>query len=112
VFLALHGTFGEDGTIQHLCEDLGLAYTGSAPRASRLGLDKASARRRFEEAGLAVPRWHLVDARIRPSPEAVLNGLAFPRRGEAGPSGLKPRGVRRDEPRDLRRCPGPRFLVR
>ena len=52
VFIALHGPFGEDGTIQHLCEELHLGYTGSDPKASRLGLDKVESRKRFEQAGL------------------------------------------------------------
>lgn len=56
-FIALHGTFGEDGTIQLLCEELELPYTGSGPEASRIGMDKAVSRMRFEEAGLFVPKW-------------------------------------------------------
>ncbi|MBI4342367.1 MAG: hypothetical protein HY599_03260 [Candidatus Omnitrophica bacterium] len=38
-FLALHGPFGEDGTIQQVCEELHLAYTGSDARDIRLGMD-------------------------------------------------------------------------
>ena len=61
VFIALHGAFGEDGTLQQLCEDLGLPYGGSGPAASRLGMDKVASRRRFERAGLRVPRWSLIE---------------------------------------------------
>jgi D-alanine--D-alanine ligase len=61
VFIALHGPFGEDGTVQALCEELQLAYTGSSAAVSRLGMDKVASRRRFEEAGLVVPRWWTVD---------------------------------------------------
>lgn len=61
VFIALHGPFGEDGTIQAICEELQVAYTGSDVAASRLGLQKAASRRRFEEAGLRVPRWRVID---------------------------------------------------
>ena len=57
VFIALHGTFGEDGAVQQVCESLHLPFTGSAAAASRLGMDKIASRRRFVEAGLAVPRW-------------------------------------------------------
>jgi len=57
IFIALHGTFGEDGTIQQICEELHVAYTGSDATASRLGMDKIASRRRFLQAGLAVPRW-------------------------------------------------------
>lgn len=59
-FLALHGTFGEDGTIQQLCEELRIDYTGSNAAASRLGMDKISSRKLFERAGLAVPKWQAV----------------------------------------------------
>ena len=59
-FLALHGPFGEDGTVQQVCETLGVAYTGSDAKASRLGMDKIASRRRFEAAGLAVPRWQVL----------------------------------------------------
>jgi len=64
-FIALHGTFGEDGTIQQLCEELHMAYTGSDPTASRLGMDKVASRTRFQHVGLSVPRWHLVDLHTR-----------------------------------------------
>src|SRR5439155_8629239 len=40
VFLALHGTYGEDGTVQARLEELGVAYTGSDSEASRIGFDK------------------------------------------------------------------------
>lgn len=63
VFIALHGCFGEDGTIQSLCESLRLPYVGSGPEASRLGMDKIASRRYFESAGLQVPRWKTVEAR-------------------------------------------------
>jgi D-alanine-D-alanine ligase len=56
VFNALHGTFGEDGTVQELLESLGVPYTGSGPEASRCGFHKWKARRRFEAHGLPTPR--------------------------------------------------------
>jgi D-alanine-D-alanine ligase len=40
VWIALHGPFGEDGTVQALCEATGLVYTGSGVAASALGMDK------------------------------------------------------------------------
>lgn len=75
-FIALHGAFGEDGTIQELCERLHVAYTGSDATASRLGMDKAASRIRFQEAGLLVPRCLLVE-RTRRHPPA-LNGWSYP----------------------------------
>src|SRR4029078_6915462 len=41
VFIALHGPFGEDGTVQAMLDSAGLAYTGSGVTASALGMDKA-----------------------------------------------------------------------
>jgi len=40
IWIALHGPFGEDGTVQALCESVGLVYTGSGVAASALGMDK------------------------------------------------------------------------
>ncbi|HWX95396.1 MAG TPA: D-alanine--D-alanine ligase, partial [Solirubrobacteraceae bacterium] len=54
VFNALHGRFGEDGTIQGMLELLGLPYTGSGVLASALCMDKARANAMLEAAGLDV----------------------------------------------------------
>ena len=76
VFIALHGTFGEDGTIQQLCESLHVAYTGSDTSASRLGMDKIASRQRFVDAGLDVPRWRLVNP--GEIDHAPIRGLQYP----------------------------------
>jgi D-alanine-D-alanine ligase len=57
VFLALHGPFGEDGTVQALCEAAGLAYTGSGVTASAIGMDKAVFKRLARGLGLPVVDW-------------------------------------------------------
>ncbi|MHC4346525.1 MAG: D-alanine--D-alanine ligase, partial [Planctomycetota bacterium] len=44
-FIALHGTFGEDGQLQQMLEDRSLLYTGSGPEASRLAFDKWASKR-------------------------------------------------------------------
>ncbi len=54
-FNALHGRFGEDGTIQGLLEILRIPYTHSGVRASALAMDKPTARTLFEEAGITCP---------------------------------------------------------
>lgn len=56
MFIALHGQYGEDGSIQGLCEQLGLAHNGSGILASALGMDKIKSSKAFESAGLKVPR--------------------------------------------------------
>src|SRR5688572_1219792 len=52
VFLALHGTYGEDGAIQRQLEDLGVPYTGCGPEASRIAFDKVLTKERCIEAGV------------------------------------------------------------
>jgi D-alanine-D-alanine ligase len=54
-FLALHGRFGEDGTVASILELLGLPYTGSSFDASRLAFDKLAAKSVLRRAGLSVP---------------------------------------------------------
>lgn len=56
-FIALHGPFGEDGSIQQILEKLKIPYTGSSVEASRYAMDKVFSRRRWAGAGLDVPRW-------------------------------------------------------
>ncbi|MGB0716785.1 MAG: D-alanine--D-alanine ligase [Phycisphaerae bacterium] len=55
VFIALHGEFGEDGTLQRELDQRGIRYTGSGARASELAMHKVNAKRRFEAAGLPTP---------------------------------------------------------
>ena len=62
VFLALHGPFGEDGTVQALCEAAGLAYTGSGVAASAIGMDKAIFKRLVRGLGLPVVDWREIRA--------------------------------------------------
>lgn len=72
VFLALHGPFGEDGTVQALCEAAGLAYTGSGVTASAIGMDKAVFKRLVRGLGLPVADWVEVrNARWLAEPDAV-----------------------------------------
>ncbi len=51
----LHGATGEDGSLRDVLELLGLAYVGSGPQACRLAFDKAAAKARVAEAGVATP---------------------------------------------------------
>ena len=57
VFPVLHGTFGEDGTVQGLLELAGLPYVGPGVLASSVGMDKDIQKRLFAEAGLPVVPW-------------------------------------------------------
>jgi D-alanine-D-alanine ligase len=60
VFNALHGRYGEDGTIQGVLDWLGIPYTHSGVLASALAMDKTVAKRLFESAGLRCPAGQLV----------------------------------------------------
>jgi D-alanine-D-alanine ligase len=68
VFLALHGSYGEDGTVQEELEKLGVPYTGSGPEASRVAFDKALAKRRFVAAGVPTARFVVFDSPAAPWP--------------------------------------------
>ncbi|MGD2279079.1 MAG: D-alanine--D-alanine ligase, partial [Candidatus Omnitrophota bacterium] len=59
-FIALHGRFGEDGTVQRLLEEKNIVYTGSGPEASRLALDKVSSKTRFNEKNLPTPEYKVI----------------------------------------------------
>ncbi len=56
-FLALHGIFGEDGTIQSLFELRGIKYTGSKVLASSISMDKVMSKRLFKHFGINTPDW-------------------------------------------------------
>jgi D-alanine-D-alanine ligase len=60
VFPVLHGTYGEDGTIQGLLELADLPYVGSGVLASSVGMDKALMKAVFRDAGIPVCRWIVV----------------------------------------------------
>jgi D-alanine-D-alanine ligase len=62
VFIAVHGRFGEDGTVQGVCELLGLPYIGSDITATAICFDKVMAKRLFRAEGLHTPPWRTVPA--------------------------------------------------
>jgi D-alanine-D-alanine ligase len=57
IFVALHGTFGEDGQLQRILEQRGLPFCGSGADASALAMDKVASKRRFVEVGIPTPRF-------------------------------------------------------
>ena len=61
VFIAMHGEFGEDGTVQGLLEAMSIPYTGSGVLASALGMDKPRAYAVFRDAGIRVPDFLVLD---------------------------------------------------
>ena len=59
-FIALHGRFGEDGTVQGALELMGIPYTGSGVMASSIAIDKVMTKRVWMAEGLPTPRYHLL----------------------------------------------------
>ena len=66
VFLALHGTYGEDGTVQRQLEGLGVPYTGCDSEASRIAFDKVMTKKRCAQTGVLTARFEVFT-----SPEAT-----------------------------------------
>ncbi|MEO8428300.1 MAG: D-alanine--D-alanine ligase, partial [Verrucomicrobiota bacterium] len=65
VFIALHGTYGEDGTVQQQLEALNVPFTGCDSVASRVSFDKVLTKQRCSDSGIAIARFFVLD-----SPEA------------------------------------------
>jgi D-alanine-D-alanine ligase len=76
VFIALHGRWGEDGTIQGALELLGIPYTGSGPAACALAMDKVMTKRVWLHHALPTPRFVVMDADT--VPESVPERLGLP----------------------------------
>ncbi|MBA4149646.1 MAG: D-alanine--D-alanine ligase [Verrucomicrobia bacterium] len=68
VFLALHGTYGEDGTVQTELEKLGVPYTGCDPEASRIAFDKVLTKKRCVEAGVPTAKFEFYSDATVPWP--------------------------------------------
>jgi D-alanine-D-alanine ligase len=65
-FIALHGTFGEDGQVQKILEARGVPYTGEGIEESRLTFDKIRSKEKFREHGVNTPEWETVEAYRHP----------------------------------------------
>ncbi len=82
VFPVLHGTYGEDGTVQGLLELADVAYVGAGPLGSAIGMDKEVAKRLLAGAGLPVVPWRTIGAaefaRDPTAAEARASELGFP----------------------------------
>jgi len=66
-FLALHGTFGEDGQIQRILEDRGIPYTGEGVSESELAFDKIRSKEAFRQHDVATPYWQIITLGQRPT---------------------------------------------
>src|SRR3954466_2995173 len=68
VFLALHGTYGEDGTVQRELEKLGVPYTGCDPESSRIAFNKVLTKQRCLESGVPTSRYLVIETAKAPWP--------------------------------------------
>ncbi|MBI4660922.1 MAG: D-alanine--D-alanine ligase [Verrucomicrobia bacterium] len=60
VFLALHGTYGEDGTIQQQLDEIGVPYTGCGAEASRVAFDKVRTKQKLLEVGVPTAPFEVI----------------------------------------------------
>ena len=106
VFPVLHGTFGEDGTIQGLFELAGIAYVGSGVLGSAAGMDKDVMKRLFAQAGLPIVKhvtllraeWEKSPRKAIAQVEAALKYPVFVKPANLGSSvgiseGARPQGA-------------------
>jgi D-alanine-D-alanine ligase len=101
VFLALHGTYGEDGTVQRRLDELGVPYTGCGAEASRIAFDKVLTKQNCLEAGVPTPKFITVNSAqaplpanlqlplvVKPARQGSSVGLQFVRATEDWPAAL------------------------
>jgi D-alanine-D-alanine ligase len=101
VFLALHGTYGEDGTVQRRLDELGALYTGCDAESSRIAFDKVLTKKRCVEAGVPTAEFLVVNSDktswpkgwqpplvVKPVRQGSSVGLQFVERVEDWPTAL------------------------
>ena len=66
-FIALHGTFGEDGQVQQILEDRGVPYTGEGVAESELAFNKIRSKEAFQQHDVPTPYWQIITVGQRPT---------------------------------------------
>src|SRR5437870_10117718 len=66
-FIALHGTFGEDGQVQRILEKREIAYTGEGVEGSEIAFDKIRSKEKFRQHEVTTPYWQVVQLGQRPT---------------------------------------------
>ena len=77
-FILLHGTFGEDGTVQGYLDLLGIPYQGSGVLGSALAMDKNMSKILYRLYGLPVAEWEMARPEDKEDPSRLLEKLQFP----------------------------------
>jgi D-alanine-D-alanine ligase len=78
VFIALHGRYGEDGTLQGALELLGIPYTGSGVMASSVGMDKITTKIVWLAAGVPTPKYLTIGADDSVDADGIVTALGLP----------------------------------
>ena len=78
VFIALHGRYGEDGTLQGALELLGIPYTGSGVMASSVGMDKITTKIVWLAAGVPTPKYMTIGAEADVDAAGIVAALGLP----------------------------------
>jgi D-alanine-D-alanine ligase len=108
VFPVLHGTFGEDGTVQGAMELAGIAYVGAGVLGSAVGMDKDVAKRLLRDAGIPIVDFGVVTAgAFRRDPAGALRALpdlGYPRYVKPANAGSSVGVSRAAGPADLERA--------
>jgi len=98
-FIALHGRWGEDGTVQGLLEMMGIPYTGSGVLGSSMAMDKAVMKLIFATARIPTPKYTImyngqeislpVPYVVKPANEGSSVGISIVKRKQEAPAALK-----------------------
>ncbi len=106
VFPVLHGPFGEDGTVQGLCETVGVAYAGAGVAASAIAMDKVTFKAFMGQAGIPGVEHVAIDSQDWRGgvsiPERVARELGYPCFVKPASLGSSVGITRVSEPKDLR----------
>ena len=78
VFIALHGEYGEDGTVQQQLENRGIPFTGSKAETSRVCMDKNATKEKFVENSIPVAPWICVENTEALSEKISAQNILFP----------------------------------
>jgi len=89
VFLALHGTYGEDGTVQRQLDALGMPYTGCDAEASRVAFDKVLTKERCLQTGVPTARYATFRSPDAPLPAGLVPPLVVKPSRQGSSVGLK-----------------------
>jgi len=84
VFLALHGTYGEDGTVQQQLDGLGVPYTGCDAEASAIAFDKIRSKGAFARNNVPTAKYWWCDALFDTQGDELSRGIKLWAQGAAG----------------------------